>query len=636
MPEENRKLTTIMFTDMVGYSALSQQNEALALELLEEQRGILRAVFARHQGREIETVGDAFFAEFPSALAGAQCAIDIQHSVSERNSAQSPERQIRVRIGLHLGDAVYRDNHVHGDGVNIAARIEPLATPGGICCSEDVARQIQNKIELPLRKLGKGELKNIRMPVDIYRFVMPGEHRHLPVLERLQFALRRRSTRRWALAATVALIGVLVWQGNRLLGSDTKGAAYDAVLALPKGPSIAVLPFANLSGDPKDEYFADGITEEIITQLTQFRELFVIARNSTFQYKGKAVDIKQIGRELGVKYVLEGSVRKGGEGIRVTGQLIDAGSGAHLWAETYDRKLTASNIIGVQDDITGQVVAKIGEPYGVISRTGLKEARRKAPGSFSSYECVLLARDFYSTESSPAQHLHARDCLERAVGVEPGYVDAWVWLSMMYLEEYRFGYNPRATPPVLDRALKTARQAAELDPSSAMAHFVLALAYYHRGEVRPFEVEADKALALSPNNALILAEIGHFLINMGKADRGVAMTKKAIALNPHHPGWYWANFSNYHYFRGEYEEALAAALKWNDPEFYHSQMHLARAYGQLGRKSEARAAAAHLLTLYPEYPKQIRQDLRRWTNDERSIEHIVEGLRKAGVDIPPE
>jgi adenylate cyclase len=276
MAEESRRLTTIMFTDMVGYSALSQQNESLALSLLEERRVILRAAFARHEGHEIETVGDGFFVEFPSALAGAQCAIDIQQTLLECNATQPPERKIRVWIGLHLGDAVYVDNRVHGDGVNIAARIEPLAEPGGICCSEDVARQIQNKIPLAVLKLGKGELKNIQMPVDIYRLSMPSEQRHLPLLERLAFSLRRKRTRRVAIAAGVVGVliigGVIALQLTRLVGSHAQLAANDPVLALPTGPSIAVLPFSNLSGDPKEEYFADGITEEIITQLTQFRE----------------------------------------------------------------------------------------------------------------------------------------------------------------------------------------------------------------------------------------------------------------------------------------------------------------------------------------------------------------------------
>lgn len=232
--------------------------------------------------------------------------------------------------------------------------------------------------------------------------------------------------------------------------------------------------------------------------------------------------------------------------------------------------------------------------------------------------------------------MQARECLERAVGVEPGYADAWVWLSVIHVEEYRFGYNPRPTPPVLDRALKTARQAIEIDPANAMAHFVLALAYYHRDELEPFAVEAEKALKLSPNNAVMLAEVGHLLNHMGQGDRGVAMTRKAMALNPHHPGWYWANVSNYHYDRREYEQALAAALKWNDPEFYWSQAQLARAYGQLGRKKEAEAAVARLLKLYPDFPKKVREEERRWTKNEETVDHLVDGLRKAGLDIPPE
>lgn len=333
MIAEHRKLATIMFTDMVGYSAMTQKNEALALEILEEQRSLLRAIFPKHGGREIEAVGDGFFVEFASALAGARCAVEIQQALVQRNAAAARERCIQVRIGLHLGDVVVREGRVHGDGVNIAARIEPLAEPGGICLSEDVARQIQNKIELPLRKLGKGGLKNIRLPVDIYRVVLPWEGRHLGVSERVAFTLRQRRPRRMlaaALGVVVLALGssLYVWQRPR-----------PAALTLPDKPSIAVLAFTNLSGDPAQDYFADGLTEDIITNLSHFRELFVIARNSTFKYKGQAVDVQRVGRELGVRYVLEGSIRRTRDQVRITAQLIDASTGGHAWAGKYDEPM---------------------------------------------------------------------------------------------------------------------------------------------------------------------------------------------------------------------------------------------------------------------------------------------------------
>jgi adenylate cyclase len=268
MIEQERRLATIMFTDMVGYSALTQRNEAMALDLLEEHRGILRRVFSDHGGREIESVGDGFFVEFPSALAGARSAVEIQRVLRERNARMPTARHIQVRIGLHLGDVVHMGERVHGDGINIAARIEPLAPPGGICLSEDVARQIQNKIEVPVRKLGKGELKNIQLPVEIYRVVLPWEQARGPLTERVIFRLHQRRTRRFVFAATALLFVAAASATYVYLKSRAPS------LELPDKPSIAVLPFVNLSADPAQDYFIDGLTEDIISNLSHFRDLF--------------------------------------------------------------------------------------------------------------------------------------------------------------------------------------------------------------------------------------------------------------------------------------------------------------------------------------------------------------------------
>ena len=301
IPSESRKLAAIMFTDMVGYSALTQENESLALELLEEHRKLVRPIFSDYGGREVETVGDAFFVEFASALDAARCAVQIQRVLFQRNAALEPERHIRLRIGLHLGDVVHRDKHVHGDGVNIAARIEPLARPLGVCLSEDVARQIRNKIDLPLFKLGKGELKNIQLPVDIYRVVMPWEKRQLPLTDRVSFILRSRRIRT-AVVPAALLLGALAYY---MLSPST---------SIPTGRrSIAVLPFRNLSEEAGSEYFSDRITEDIITHISKIRDLKVISRTSIMQYKNSDKSVRDIGNELSVATILEGSVRPQGK-----------------------------------------------------------------------------------------------------------------------------------------------------------------------------------------------------------------------------------------------------------------------------------------------------------------------------------
>src|SRR4051812_42482982 len=290
--QQHRRLAAIMFTDMVGFSALSQKNEALALELLNEHRDLLRKVFVSHEGREVEAVGDGFFVEFTNALAGVNCAVEIQRTLHERNGREPHERRIEVRIGLHLGDVVAQDNRVHGDGVNIAARIEPLAEPGGICLSEDIARQIQNKIQLPLLRLGKGDLKNIQTPVAIFRLVLPWERKHLPGSQQLAFGMRQRQMRR-SIIAVGGLIGVGVLTGTWVLRRTQTSAGLI-------NNRIAVLPFVSMSASADDEYFVDGMTEELISRLSRVKGLEVIARTSIASYKGTKKRIGDIAGELNV------------------------------------------------------------------------------------------------------------------------------------------------------------------------------------------------------------------------------------------------------------------------------------------------------------------------------------------------
>jgi adenylate cyclase len=597
-----RKLAAILSADVAGYSRLMGEDEVATVQALTANRHVIAALIRTHRGRVIDSPGDNLLAEFASVVEAVRCAVSMQAALETRNAELPAHRRMEFRIGINLGDVMVEGERLYGDGVNIAARVEGLAEAGGICLSGTAHDHVENKLPLQYADLGEQVLKNIAKPVRAYRVILDD------AAARAVAAMRR----------------------------EQAGAGSPNESVLPQGPSIAVLPFTNFGVDRSEECFADGIAEEIITQLTRFRELFVIARNSTFRYKGQAVDVKQVGREMGVRYVLEGSLRKAGNRVRVTAQLIDVGSAAHLWAETYDRELTAENIFAVQDEITEQVVAKLAEPYGVISRAGLKEARVKAPSSLTSYECVLLAREYYSTETSRPLHLRARDALEHAVTVDPAYVDAWAWLAMLHLDEFRVGYNPLPASPPLDRAFAAARQAIAVDPACAMAHCALACAYYHRHELESFAVEAEQALALGPSNALILAEMGQFFILMRQSERGLALTRKAIALNALHPGWYWWNVSNYHYHRREYTEALAAALRWNDPELFWSEVHLARAYGQLGRHEEARGAMQRVLELYPDYAANARAELRKWTIEEDFVEHEMEGLRKAGLDNPTE
>jgi adenylate cyclase len=620
MPTEQRRLAAIMFTDMVGYSALSQKNEALALELLDEHRQLLRAAFGRHGGREIETVGDGFFVEFSSALDGARCAVDIQQTLADRNAAAPLERRIQVRIGLHLGDVVQRsDGHVHGDGVNIAARIEPLAEPGGVCLSEDVARQIQNKIDMPVRKLGKGELKNIQLPIDIYRVVLPWEGRHLAFSERVRFTLgQRRSRRRLAVMLAVVLLvvgsGLYIWERPR------------TALRLPDKPSIAVLPLANLGGDPAQDYFADGLTEDIITNLSHFRELFVIARNSTFAYKGRAVDAQRIGRELGVRYVPEGSVRRTTDQLRITAQLIDASTGGHVWAGKYDERL--EDIFVVQDKLTTQIAGALGVTIRGVER---ERSLIKAPEHLTAYDLMLRAGQMWA-EISPAEHLKVRNLVEQAVRLDPSYARAQAALAFVYLDEFRFKFNPHPDrPDPLASSLERAELAVRLDPTDAYTHYALGKSLYFAKKLDRCEQEFRQAFRLNPNFADAKADFGIRLAMIGRPSEGAALTREAMRLNPLYPRWYHFTFAIEAFQQRQFQRAIEETEKIAMPEFYMTHAYLVIANAHLGRMKEARIAMRQLLKLYPEFPNnwEFQANAENLSANYKAVSD--EGFGKAGL-----
>jgi len=437
-----------------------------------------------------------------------------------------------------------------------------------------------------------------------------------------------------AVAAIIVIAGVVFagfrWLVRRRAEPSIKTAPEeDPLLALPTGPVVAVLPFENLSEDPKQEYFSDGLTDDIITALSRFRDLFVIARNSTFRYKGQAVDVRQLKKELGARYVLEGSVQRAGDKLRVTAQLLDAKDGTHLWAETFDRELSAANVFAVQDEITEQVVATIAGLSGVISQARFAELRGKQTDHLGAYESVLQFDAYYRANLSAPEHARVRDGLERAVKSDPDYSDAWAVLSFIYVDEHRLNYNPR--PNSLDRALDAARRAVVLDPASQWAHQALAVVYFYRHELEAFSPEAERAIALNPNNAFTLAMLGQELHYAGD-ERGISFVRKAVKIDPFHPPWYYFTISAYHFDRGEYEEALAAARKLDIPEFYWPQIFLAGIYAELERLSEARSAVEELRRLYPGFDtEKLVEESRKWNRTDDAIRHWAAALRKAGL-----
>lgn len=398
-------------------------------------------------------------------------------------------------------------------------------------------------------------------------------------------------------------------------------------------PSIAVLQFESLSDDPDQTYFAIGLTEDITTRLSRFSEFLVFARNSTRPFIDQVVDVREIGQQLGARYIVEGTVRTGANSIRVTVQLLDASDGSHLWAQIYDRDLSSANLFAIQDEITERIAGTIADSNGIVMRSRLATIREKPTESLEAYECVVKAIAHYDV-FTPESHADARACLERAVELDANYAAAWTMLAYMYFDEYTIEFNPRPDP--VERAFGAAQTAVRLDSDNEMARSVLSEIYFYRHELDLFYSEAERAIALNPNNSWVLASAGMMMVFAGKLDRGFILMNKAIALNPNYPDWYNFPLAAYHYEKREYEKALDVALRINMPDYWGPYYWRTIAFAQLGREEDARAAAKRLLELFPTFANEAQNYFRRFNRPEAAIEHTIEGLRKAGIDVAGE
>jgi TolB-like protein/class 3 adenylate cyclase/Flp pilus assembly protein TadD/predicted Ser/Thr protein kinase len=516
--QEQRRLSAIMFTDMVGYSAVAQKNEALSLELLEEHRRVLRPIFIRHQGREIETIGDAFLVEFDSALGAARCAIEIQSTLRDRNTAVPPERSIRLRIGLHLGDVVHLGNRVHGDGVNIAARVEPLADPGGICLTEDFARQIHNKLDARLLKLGKPDLKNIRSSQCLYRIILPWEKEPKAWIARARFFAKQITVRRLAAMISIAAI-VVVGVSMLFLGEpgDT---------GLPRN-RIAVVPLANISTDPGDEYFADGMTEELISELSTIRGLDVIARTSVMKYKGTTADVAEIGKTLGVGTLLEGSVRKATNKARITVQLVDVATQRHLWTEEYDREL--KDVFAIQSNIARMVAQALKVQ---LVQGEMEQIEKSGTQDVDAHRLFLLGL-FHLNKRTAADIVKAIRYFEDAIAIDQNYPHAYAALADCYTLVASAGYNILPVPEATTKAQQAVTKALELDETLAEAHTSLAYVRF-RLDWNWAEAEAEfrRAIELKPGSSRSHEWYGLFLSIKGRNEEALAEMRRAHELDP--------------------------------------------------------------------------------------------------------
>ncbi len=428
----------------------------------------------------------------------------------------------------------------------------------------------------------------------------------------------------------VGLVGAGTWLILSVARSDRDLAIdHDTVLAMPSGPSIAVLPFANIGGDSEQEYFADGITTQVISGLARFRDLAVIARSSTFQYKNKSTDVRQISKDLDARYILEGSVRRSHDRVRVSSQLLDGKTGSHLWTEDYQNDLTAESLLEIQDVIAQQVVATIASHSGVIFNLSRNDTKNASTANYESLNCVHLAYEF-TTLFSAESYRSARDCLERVVETDRKYADAWAWLAILY----NYGYALNIDPSIesTERGLAAARRAVKLDEVSQNAHFAMALSYYFLHETEAFNAEAEFAIALNPNNADVVAELAEKIAYTGEWERGVALMRKAMALNPRHPSWYWYVLAKHHLMKGNFADAIGAARKVNNPENYIYFIMLAYIYAHAGRQSEAEQAVTAARQVDNDATiKKVTEFYQRWNFQPDFISMVSNGLAKAGL-----
>jgi TolB-like protein/class 3 adenylate cyclase/Tfp pilus assembly protein PilF len=526
-----------MFTDMVGYSALSQRDEKLAQELLEEHRRLLREIFPRFNGTEIKTIGDAFLVEFGSALEAAQCAIEIQRTLAKRNADIAPDRRIELKIGIHIGDVVHRGGDVYGDGVNIASRIEPLADAGGICVSMDVERQIRNALEARFEKLAPTDLKNISVPMDLFRIVLPWE-RPSPAAAKSEIRISNsetgaRSRRIFAISIAIALLlagllGYQLWRGrNQPAPRQDASPAQTKAATIPE-KSIAVLPFENLSSDKENAYFADGIQDEILTRVSKIADLKVISRTSTQHYKSAPDNLPEIARQLGVAHILEGSVQKSGDAVRVNVQLIKAANDSHLWADTFDRKLT--DIFSVESEvakaIADQLRAKLtGQEEQVIAS--------KPTDNPEAYDAYLRGLAYtLKTAGTPGNALGAQKYLKDAVRLDPKFALAWALLSNVEARGYRT-QTLQPTVALREEARQAAETALTLQPNLGEA--LHAKGYYHYACLKEYDTAVryfEQARQLMPNSSRIPESLAYVERRRGQWDRSEAYFNEAEQLDP--------------------------------------------------------------------------------------------------------
>jgi TolB-like protein/class 3 adenylate cyclase/Flp pilus assembly protein TadD len=622
-----RKLAAILSADAKGYSRLMGEDEEATVRTITAYRTAMAKLIQQYRGRVVDSPGDNVLAEFGSVVDAVNCAVEVQRELAERNSELPPARQMEFRIGINLGDVIEEGERIYGDGVNIAARVEGLAEGGGICISGTVYDAIEAKLGLEYEYLGEQEVKNIDRPIRVYRVLsFPGAAAHRVV--RAKKAVGRKWRNVFLAIAIILFVGVVVATWHFTPPPGEVASVEKMAFPLPEKPSLAVLPFDNLSGDASQDYFSDGITESIITALSNVSNLFVIARNSTFTYKGKAVKVQQVAEELGVRYVLEGSVQRSGDRVRITAQLIDALTGHHLWAEQYERQV--GDIFVLQDDITEHVTLALQVKLTEGEQARIRRGHMDNP---KAYEYFLRGRETYMSFTKENND-QARKLWEKAAELDPN--NSWLQqqIGWTYYRAARFGWTD--TPAqALARAEELARKTLAVDDSNAEAYCLLSVVYMSRRQHDKAVEYGERALALAPNFTDITATIAIPFMYSGRPEEAIELVKNAMRLSPYYPAWYLPVLGFAYRFTGQYEEAIALLETWRaraNPRSALPYLFLAITYEEAGRGEEAQIAVAEILKRKPK--ASITGYLKAKTfpyKDPADIDKVVDSLRKAGL-----
>lgn len=631
-----RKLTAIFSADVNGYSRLMADDDEATVRTINAYREMMTGLIKEHRGRVVDAKGDNVLAEFPSVVDAVRCAVEVQKGLKERNSELQEHRRMEFRIGINLGDVIEEEGTIYGDGVNVAARLEGLAQGGGVCISGTAFDHVKGRISVGYEYQGQQTVKNIPDPVRVYKLLPEPEAAGRVIGEAEPRPTRKRRAA-WAAVLVLAVVAIgLIWNFYFWPPPIEPASVEKMAFPLPEKPSIAVLPFDNLSGDPKQTYLVDGLTENIIGGLSKIPEMFVIGRNSTFTYKDKPVKVQQVAEKLGVRYVLEGSIQISGEQLRVTAQLVDALKGHHVWSEKYDRNM--ENFFSVQDDITLNIAIALqvklteGEQAKVRHSTRNLEAWAlavKAHGLFETYTRENIAK--------------ARELFEKAVELDPEYTYAWSYLGWTYWIDgvyYSAHYDREKS---FESAAKMAEKALSVDHKSSDAYALLSSLFLSQKKYDEAEAFGKKTIDLDPNSSENHAIVAITMQNIGKFEEAIALVKQAMRLDPYYPTWYLARLGMCYRMLGMYEESVAAfeerikrsRERGNAAPWDRVYLHLAATYSMMGRMEEAR----ELVSKATEFNPKMTVDLwrkRLQYKDPKHTDRILDALRKAGLpETPP-